>query len=350
MSVTNAGDAYGGGVSNYIASSVTSLGKSSDISAPGLPSISSGALNVSYSTTGLLGGTKTVTLPGLNFDGMSVLSATDASSSAAAFTDSLGSLNYNSVISAIPDIILSPAVNAFKELATPVKVSISGNTSTASNLPGSAPVVAASTPQDLVNNPILRLADGAYTDNTGVTSGLTYLQANHQLKNGFTICAIDTFVPSANPPDAGLAAINIGYNNLDQGARNLFTGGSQYQTEGGNSAYNSISLSHPSTAVFDSAKTTGLSAPVWQYTNSTDNFSIALYQLGVTTTANNLNIPTGLQGTLDVWEIYAPTATAALPTQFSQYEQLYNDIVSALQTTNNGHVGAALLAQTLAFA
>jgi len=47
------------------------------------------------------------------------------------------------------------------------------------------------TPASLVTqgNSLLRLADGGYIDNTSVTAGLTYLQANNDINN-FTDTAL----------------------------------------------------------------------------------------------------------------------------------------------------------------
>ena len=66
-------------------------------------------------------------------------------------------------------------------------------TSTASN-PTSGILDGNTTPDFLVTqgNSLLRLADGAYIDNTSVTSGLTYLQANNHLSN-FTDTSLNLF-------------------------------------------------------------------------------------------------------------------------------------------------------------
>ena len=84
------------------------------------------------------------------------------------------------------------------------------------------------TPDFLVTqgNSLLRLADGAYIDNTSVTSGLTYLQANNHLSK-FTVTALTYF----DGVDPNLGKINPGYNNIGQQAEVLFTGSNQNQTD-----------------------------------------------------------------------------------------------------------------------
>ena len=180
----------------------------------------------------------------------------------------------------------------------------------------------------------MRLADGGYIDNTSVTSGLTYLQANNDISN-FTVTALTYF----DGVDPNLGKINPGYNNIGEQADVLFTGSNQ------NQGYN---FSHPSAAVFDSTKTTGLDEPIWEYIGS-KGFKLDYFQLGVTTATNDMGIAPGERGTLNLWVV--TTTAGALPSlnqaSWSQYSDLYDQMIDGLQSSDNGHIGADLLANSL---
>ena len=146
--------------------------------------------------------------------------------------------------------------------------------------------------------------------------------------------------------DAALNSLNSAYAHIGNAVSQLFTGASQ-QT--GLSFGGKLDLSHPSAAVFDAAATTGLDKPIWSFSGD-NNFNLSLYQLGVKTAAENAwGIQGGEAGTFNVWTITSPADAlpqlVALP--YSSYNDLYTNIVGALQTTNNGVVGASLLEHTL---
>jgi hypothetical protein len=184
-------------------------------------------------------------------------------------------------------------------------------------------------------NSLLRLADGGYIDNTGVTSGLTYLQANNDMNNGFTVTAL-TYSGSVDDP-------NSIYKNIGEQAAVLFTGSSQNQT------ISIFNVSHPSAAVFDApTQTKSLNEPIWEYVGS-NGFKLDYYQIDVTTASNSMGITAGVRGTLDLWVV--TTTAGALPSltdaNWSQYSDLYDQMMQALQKSYNGQIGAVLLANDL---
>jgi hypothetical protein len=329
---TNAGtDASGNYV--FIPADITSLGSANDKPAPALPSISTGTLDVTYSTYNFGSHSATTTLPNFDFDGLSAFLATSASSAAVSAAASGANLK------------LSPLLYDVQNVSPLVQVTNANGTSTASDpLPELAPNILNSdtTPNSLTNgNSLLRLADGGYIDNTGVTSGLTYLQANNDMKNGFTVTAL-TY---SGGVDDNLAKINPGYNNIGEQADVLFTTSNQNQT------ISIFNVSHPSAAVFDANKTTGLDKPIWEYVGS-DGFKLDYFQLHVTTASSNkMGITPGVQGTLDLWVV--TTTAGALPSltdaNWSQYSALYDQMTQALQKSYNGQIGAVLLANDLGY-
>ena len=329
--ITNAGNDSSGHSYIFIPAIITSLGSETDVSAPALPSIFTGSLDVTYSTynTPLQPPFATTVLPNFNFDGLSAFLATSASSAALSAVASGGFYDSEGAL-------LSTLLNEVQNISPLVQVNNASGTSTALD---PAPLNFFTTPAFLVEqgNSLLRLADGAYIDNTSVTSGLTYLQANNHLSN-FTVTALTYF----DGVDISLEHINPGYKNIGQEAAVLFTGSNQNQTDLG------FNLSHPSAAVFESTATTGLDKPIWEYIGPA-GFKLDYFQLGVTTATNKMGIAQGEHGTLDLWII--TTTAGALPsldqTTWSQYSDLYDQIRDGLQTAYNGHVGADLLASSL---
>ena len=279
--ITNAGADSSGNNYIFIPAIMTSLGSDADVSAPALPGIFTGSLDVTYSTynSPLQPPLAATVLPNFNFDGLSAFLATSASSAALSAVASGGF--YDS-----EGILLSTLLNEVQNISPLVQVNNASGTSTASD---PAPLNFFTTPTFLVENgnSLLRLADGAYIDNTSVTSGLTYLQANNHLSN-FTVTALTYF----DGVDISLEHINPGYKNIGQEAAVLFTGSNQNQTDLG------FNLSHPSAAVFESTATTGLDKPIWEYIGPA-GFKLDYFQLGVTTATNKIGIAPGEHGTLD---------------------------------------------------
>jgi hypothetical protein len=196
--------------------------------------------------------------------------------------------------------VLSALLNEVQNISPLVQVNNANRASIASN-PASGILDGYTTPASLVTqgNALLRLADGGYVDNSSVTAGLTYLQANHDINN-FTATALTYF----DGVDTNLGKINPGYNNIGAEAAVLFTGSNQNQTA------SIVNLSHPSAAVFDSNKTTGLGQPTWEYVGS-NGFKLDYFQLGVTTASNNMDTAAGEHGTFDLWVV--TTNAGALP-------------------------------------
>lgn len=333
--------------------SITSLGSVSKLPAPTLPSQNTSDLNVTYATTKPLGSPNKydgpsveVQLKDLRFDDLSILSATAASSSAAGLVDSAASL-YSSKILAkekFPDAIVNNLLSALQELAVPV--SINKNTGIISDFnkhtDGKMSHVGAVSPSELFQTPILRLADGAYIDNTGITSGLTYLQNNELLHENFNVTAVTTLKPNTKE-DKALKSINPGYLSLSPATRALFTGAGQFQTMAG------FNVSHLSAAIFDASKTTGLSEPVWMYRDTNSPFGVDYYQLGVTTVPNNFNLKPGLHGTLNLWVVRTADTMTAIPVlaPFNQYKELFYKITGAMGSTYKGKIGYDLVAESL---
>ena len=344
--ITNAGADSSNNTYIFIPAVITSLGSETDISAPALPSLSTGSLDVTYSTYDGSQSATTV-LPNFNFDGLSAFLATSASSAAVSAVSSGGVYNTGGlndlIITLFPDkiirdIVVSGLLYDVQNVSPLVQVSNANGTSTASD-PASGILNDNTTPDFLVTqgNSLLRLADGAYIDNTSVTSGLTYLQANHHLNN-----FIDTTLTYLDGVDLNLGKINPGYDNIGKQAAVLFTGSDQNQTE------SIVNLSHPSAAVFDSAKTTGLDKPIWEYIGS-NHFKLDYFQLGVTTAKNDMGIAVGERGTLNLWVV--TTNAGSLPSldkdSWTQYSDLYQQMIDGLQFTNNGYTGAEFLASSL---
>jgi autotransporter passenger strand-loop-strand repeat protein len=330
--ITNAGTDASGKPYVFIPAAITSLGSAQDMPAPALPSISTDTLDVTYSTysTLLPSHSATTTLPNFNFDGLSAFLAASASSAAV------------SAVASGANNLASESLYGVQNVSPLVQVKNAKGTSTASDPPSNI-LDGTTTPDSLTHGTsLLRLADGGYIDNTSVTSGLTYLQANNELSN----FADTVLTYSGGPSDPNLPP---DYSKIGEQADVLFTGSNQNQTKSGLGL--TLNLSHPSAAVFDATKTTGLANPIWEY-KSPDGFELDYFQLGVTTALNNnFGIKGGVNGTLNLWVV--TTTAQALPSlnqeSWSQYEHLYDQMISALQHSDNGHYGADLLASSLGF-
>lgn len=349
-SVENAGKAPDGSLYNFIPVLFSSPASAADRPATALPTVSSGDLIVKYATNGGIfqsdATPNTITLTDVSFDGFSAYLASSISSAAAAAVDSKGVLQggiLKEALSLLPNAAVNLALDTFKDLAPLGQATTSDGFATVSDpVPGF--LKATSSPSDFSTaSAALRFADGGYIDNPSVTAALNVLQNNERL-DGFVVTLFNYLMPG-DTGDAALNKINADYAHIGNAASQLFTGSSQMQSL---SFGGLVDLSHPTTAVFDSSKTTGLSAPVWSYTGS-NNFSLSFYQLGVTTAANNgWGLDVGEAGTFNVWNITSPVDAIpqlnGLP--YSAYNDFYSNIVGALQTTNNGLVGASLLEQT----
>ena len=144
--ITNAGTDSSGHTYIFIPAIITSLGSETDVSAPALPSIFTGSLDVTYSTydTPLEPPSATTVLPNFNFDGLSAFLATSASSAALSAVASGGV--YDS-----EGRPLSALLNEFQNISPLVQVNNASGTSTASD---PAPLNFFTTPDFLVSKVI----------------------------------------------------------------------------------------------------------------------------------------------------------------------------------------------------
>src|SRR5262249_55784168 len=136
--ISNAGTDTSGNTYSFIPAVITSLGSETDIAAPALPSISTGSLDVTYSTYDTTFGSHSAStvLPNFNFDGLSAfLAASDSSAAASAAasggvysTGIIGNITKN-----IPSTLLSALLSEAQELSPLVQVNNANGTSTASD-------------------------------------------------------------------------------------------------------------------------------------------------------------------------------------------------------------------------
>jgi len=379
----------GGTQSYFIESNVTSAAAGSTVVAAPLPSIGTDLttgfaqpINVNYSTSNInplpftSASSVSTTINNLNFNGVSAFGATAQSSSALATLGSDGPVNatLNRLLGNLSALNLTSVrtlvEGLVKEMAPAVSVASNG---TATNI---GAVSNTTSPSSLASNPLLRIADGGYVDNSSVTSALEYMTAEARSIsssnfNGFNVTAMQTFTAADNTYDTGLDAVSLGFRNLDQTIRNLFTGSNQSQI------FYNLNIDHPTAAIFDAqytaanspvenGQTYGLLNPYW--TGTSGGLTIRDYKLSVKTVDNSLGVLANQTGTMNVWEVDSNAGTAYVPdfimntaagslaanlagqAGFSQYSDLFTNIENALQITNNNHVGAAALAQNLGYA
>ncbi len=385
------------GVYNFLPATATSRGNPADVAAPWLPNIPSGDLHVEYDSTGLFND-ESKTFTDLDFSGLSAFLASSISSSAAALAGSYGVLSdFNSVLGGILNLLdLSIASDPRLSLLIGPKISdvILDYTK------GLAPLVQATESQDgswragdpsyvgfnfadpidttsnaaAANAGWLRMADGGYFDNSSVTSGLSYLEANQNSwvpSDGNSDFAITLFVFSGIGETVSDTLRNRGFDNIGNVTQRLFTGGTQQEFKIpvigeipviGDIAGDLVDVSHPNSAVFDSTRATGVGSPIWSYAApegtpaSGAGFELKAYTMGVETVANNtMNIGAGYQGTVHLWNVISKTGPIPLDNlgpipvfgQWSDYEVMYHQIIDALQSVGNGVTGAGLLATQL---
>jgi len=381
------------GVYNFLPATATSRGNPDDVAAPWLPNIPSGDLQVEYDSTGPFNDESRV-FTDLDFSGLSAFLASSISSSAAAAAGSYGVLaDFNSTLGVIFNLLdLSIALDPELLLLIGPKISdvILDYTK------GLAPLVQATQRQDgswragdpsyvgfnfadpidttsneaAANAGWLRMADGGYFDNSSVTSGLSYLEANQNswvAGDGNNDFAITLFVFSGIGETVSDTLRDRGFDNIGNVTQRLFTGGTQQEFKNF-IGWDHADVSHPNSAVFDSTRATGVGSPVWSYAAPANTpasgagFELKAYTMGVETVANNtMNIGAGYQGTVHLWNIISKTGPIPLETlvtipvlgpipvfgQWSDYEVMYHQIIGALQSVGNGVTGAGLLATQL---
>lgn len=344
VTIANAGHDEMDHFYTFIPTSVTSLGEKSFQQASILPTISTQSLELLYEEITSISQNNyrsTYTkAPELNFNDLSVFTASSASSAALAFANSIEASHLPAEI-----------VRTTQELATPVLVKKSSSGSIGSDYPDAAgknyPIVGPESLESLKITPILRLGDGHYADGTSVTSGMSYFTPD-QLKNGFNVTLFGnlgyTDLLKTGPIDLGvLSILGIVQDPKIQGIESGKIGSSTYVPN----------LNHPSNQVFELTNVSDINnwspKPVWSYASSDSKFQVNYYEIGVKTSKNNSYTESGNQGTLKLWEVVSDTNLISDPTEigWSGYSYLYEDIINALQTTSNGIVGAELLASSL---
>ena len=358
---------------NFIPVSATSVGAPTDKPAPWLPSIPSGDLNVEYDA-GLFSWGVDTTFRDLDFKGLSAFLSSSISSSAGALAGSYGVLGDPTSVAGLivqgldlvslgnfTDLVLgytkgfAPLVQA---RANPDGSYTAGDPGYLSSTNFIDPVGITSN-RDAAKHGYLRMADGGYFDNSSVTSGLSYLFANRDASwvpnDGKEDFSITLFSFNGLGETVSKTLASRGFDNIGNVAERLFKDGKQQEATV--LGIDLIDLSHPNSAVFESANglVSGMGQPIWSYADSSATgigvgFAIKTYAMEVKTIANNtMNIGAGYEGTLNLWNIISKTDAMPLLNAgtWNDYEVMYQQILSGLQTSNNGYVGASLLAQAV---
>ena len=374
VSVTNNEAKYGGlfkKVYNFLPASATSLGDSVQRPAPWLPSIQSGDLSVEYDSPAFFDA-ENRTYIDLNFQGLSAFLASSISSSAGALGQSIGVINdidsvfglFFNALDLLSDPSASNVLATFtKGLAPLVQARKQANGTWKAGDPAyginnySDPVNTLST-ADAAKQSYLRMADGGYFDNSSVTAGLSYLSANQaswRANDGIKDFDVTLFVFSTETEQISSTLVQRGFDQIGNIAERLFTGGNpqEFKLVGANL----FDVSHPSSAIFDSTRTSGNAAPIWSYqapnsaTGVAKGFAIKAYDMYTTTADNNtMRIAGGYEGSLKLWNIVSPTGPIPLFTagSWSDYEIMYHQIIEGLQAKDgNGIAGAQILGSQL---
>ena len=354
-------------VYNFIPATATSLTSSEQRPAPWLPNIRSGDLNLEYDGPALFDAKKR-TFNDLNFKGLSAFLASSISSSAGALAQSIGVINdFDSALGVLLnaiDLIFpqtpSFAIASFLQGLAPL---VQVNKNSDGTWTGGDPIYNSdnfSDPLKFTNTDAaaragyLRLADGGYFDNSSVTSGLSYLNANQnswRSNDNIKDFDITLFTFSGIGEKVSKTLTKRGFDHIGRVTERLFTGGIPQEIK--LLGVDLIDLSHPSSAVFDSTRTSGALTPIWSYADDSiaTGFAINAYDIYTTTAGgNNMNIAGGYEGNLRLWNIISPTGAIPLQTfgNWNDYNVMYKQIINALQKKDsNGVVGAELLANHL---
>jgi len=369
-------------VYNFLPATATSRGNPADVAAPWIPNIPSGDLQVEYDSTGLFND-ESNTFTDLDFSGLSAFLASSVSSSAAAMAGSYGVLSdFDSVLGGIFNLLDVQSSSLFigklsdvildyaKGLAPLVQATRRQDGSWGAGDPAYVGFNFAD-PIDTTSNEAaasagwLRMADGGYFDNSSVTSGLSYLEANQNswiANDGNSDFAITLFVFSGIGETVSDTLRSRGFDDIGNVTQRLFTGGTQQEFRIPVIGADLVDVSHPNSAVFDSTRATGVGSPIWSYAAPANTpasgagFELKAYSMGVETVANNtMNIGAGYQGTVHLWNVISKTGPIPLDNlgpipvfgQWSDYEVMYEQIIDALQSGGSGMTGAGLLATQL---
>lgn len=329
---------------DFIPTALTSISSQSAQTALILPTINGSGLFLKYSDhSGIVQKHSPMTLtlaPNLNFNDLSVFTASAASSAALALENSQGASG-NSTIK----------INLAQELATPVLINKTNLESIGSDYPNAIgrdyPDVTYQSLSTINKMPIIRLGDGHYTDGTSVTAGMSYFTPD-QLKDGFNVTlfgnmSFKDYEKSGKPDISFLSILGIGQDPSSSGT----AFGESFGFAG------SASLNHPSNKIFDLVNVPDPNnwnpSPIWSYSIPEHHFLINYYEVAVKTADKNPYAVSGSTGIVRLWEIASDAGMITTPTEkgWSVYSQLYDDIIASLQHYESGNVGATLLAHSL---
>jgi hypothetical protein len=336
------------------------------------------------------------TFTDLNFEGLSAFLSSSISSSAGALGASYGVLgDTTSIAGAVVNLLDVLTGDTFsdvvldyaKGLAPLVKVTTQAGVASAGDpaylsSTNFADPIGTITSSAAAYQGYLRMADGGYFDNSSVTSGLSYLEANQSdwiANDGVKDFEITLFVFSGIGDTVSQTLKDRGFSDdVSSVVERVFRDGKQQSVS--MLGVDILDLSHPNSAVFESSvgSVTGMSDPLWTYTytkpsdaaeSSLDGFAMKAFEIGVKTfDGNTMNIGGGYEGTLNLWNIISDTG--AIPLQpsgtllapefrtWNDYSLMYDQIIAGLQTEQTitkysslGPVsGAELLADHLGYA
>ncbi|NMM50804.1 hypothetical protein [Marinigracilibium pacificum] len=177
--------------------------------------------------------------------------------------------------------------------------------------------------EELVQNKVLRLADGGSIDNSAVAQLVRSLQFNNQ-GDDFNIIAFDNVstisVPGNNAANVGIDIASL-FGFPDRLCVNL--------------DFKDFCINTPELQIFDSAALY-TTQPVWTINDGDNQLVYTKYE--VTTISNPaLGITAGSKGTLHSFTCAYPTATTAPvdgDKNFDAYESMFNFIISGLNDNN----------------
>lgn len=297
-------------------------------------SIPAGPNKIFYSASALVDEPKPVDFPiDTQFEAsdLSVLDVSAASSSALGLLASPTS--YKSILSNelenLSSGIINQLANGLRDLA-PLATFSDEKISMPATLPDNSSVE--SQFEEFATSGFLRLADGAYVDNTSAAHMVKEIQASNSIDKSFTLTI---FSNSSSSISDGIKM------ETGNGESSDFTvtkeiaalfGNSNGQNNDGNIVNNTtlFNQNSPSPHVFDDEAWEGVK-PEWTYVNGT--FDISLYKLNVTTLENNaFGVKQGQSGEVDVY-ITRNSDSASAPTgsqTLTAYQDNYNFFRDAL--------------------
>lgn len=225
-----------------------------------------------------------------------------------------------------------------RDLAVPVNVNKTTNTIVG----GPWKVNDFTTVEGLAADPILRLSDGGYTDNTSIAAQLKTMQVNGDLSNGFEITYIsDTSTKRLTPLNG--ESIDRDFVDLFGSRGTLTTPGSDF----------GLSTPHDSPDLFSANQIGGLT-PMWSYSSTAPSgghaTTVTYREITVTTDAGNVyGLPAGVRGKINLIQVLNDD-TDSLPilkeqsgdTGFGHYRELFDAVMQGMAAGGGAYVGDAL--------